>query len=158
MSPAFFLGARFLTACFVALAAGAKPPADDHEFVQNCRKSFRSGSFRSARAIAFSSRLICQNPAVWTGFFIAPSPAQIARTIATKQRSAYRARSEINSTPWNVSNDPIWTSRSSNRIPESGRAGPSRCLEARAQQHRRATPRGSRRRGDHSLRAHAPRL
>lgn len=43
------------------------------------------------------------------------------------------------------------------RVPES-RTGPSRYLEVRARQHRRATPRGSRRRGDHPLRAHAPRL
>jgi hypothetical protein len=39
-------------------------------------KSPASGGFRSARAIDFLLTADPQNPAVWTGFFIVPSPAQ----------------------------------------------------------------------------------
>ena len=51
--------------------------------------------------------------------------------------------------------DPIRTSRASDRVPEGGGAGKSLYLEARAREDRRGTPRGSRRRADHSLRLHA---
>jgi hypothetical protein len=45
----------------------------------HCRvveKSPPSGDWRSTRAIDLSLNSYPQNPAVWTGFFIVPSPAR----------------------------------------------------------------------------------
>ena len=95
MSPAFFHRSHRLSSvtrhgfnvlararCSIVALTGTSQrrpssSANDHESV-HCRaveKSSPSGDLRSTRATDFSPTTDPQNPAVWTGFFIVPSPA-----------------------------------------------------------------------------------
>jgi len=63
----------FLTIVFpdgCGTCCSAKLAADDHEFVHRSvvEKALDPGA-SDRRAMAFSSKLICQDPAVWTGFY-----------------------------------------------------------------------------------------